>query len=51
MLNEFKQFDITPVESIPDNSKNKSGAMGFSRGLLAIQKSILEGYYNYHCLA
>ena len=31
MLQEFKDLDITGVESVPDNSKYKSGAIGFSR--------------------
>jgi len=31
MLNEFKHFDITAIESVPDNSKHKSGAIGFSK--------------------
>jgi hypothetical protein len=31
MLNEFKQFDITAIESVPDNSKYKSAVMGYSK--------------------
>uniref|UniRef100_A0A6C0HT95 Nucleotide-diphospho-sugar transferase domain-containing protein n=1 Tax=viral metagenome TaxID=1070528 RepID=A0A6C0HT95_9ZZZZ len=31
MLSEFKDYDITEVNSVFDPSKNKSGAIGFSR--------------------
>ena len=31
MLEEFKQYDITAVDSFSDTSKHKSGAIGFSK--------------------
>lgn len=31
MLNEFKDYDITGVESVKESSINKSGALGFSK--------------------
>ena len=40
MFKEFSGFDLTAVESIPRNSKNKSGGLGISKLLDYVIKQL-----------